>query len=149
MKCIMCGTSYCSCKSKCSVCWLNNKDIYFINECINNWLTKEEAKANKGLLVEYNKKVDSVTMVMYIHWEIDDEKLQETVEHYKNKAIPERKKPTYNPMLGKPNPNETCKFPEWGDIWSRCIYCNNIKRYMKDKPCPQYVDNTGSTVVEN
>ena len=149
MKCTMCGTSYCSCKSKCSSCWLGNKDVYFVNECIKNWLTKEEARQNLSLITQFNKKIDSVSLVEYIHWELSKEKFDESVASYHKKPEPKKKEETYNPMLGKPNPTKQCVFPKWGDIWSRCIFCNGIKRYMNGKQCPQYVEYAGSTDAKN
>lgn len=148
MKCKMCNNSYCSCKSKCSLCWLDNGSVYFINEAITNWLSIDEAKKNKALLCEYQNKIDTITLIEYIHWSISKEKLDEAVDLYHKKPAPKTKE-TISPLVWKPNPKEQCVFPEWGDIWSRCLYCNSIKRYMRDKPCPQHKENIGSTDVKN
>ena len=149
MKCKMCNNSYCSCKSQCSLCWLDNNTVYFINEAITNWLSQEEAKKNKALLSEYKWKIDSITIVEYIHWGITKEKFDEAVSLYKQTPSTPEKKEYVSPFLWKPNPDEMCVFPEGWDIWSRCIYCNKIKRYMKDKPCPQSKKTLGSTDAKN
>lgn len=150
MKCMMCNNSYCSCKSKCSKCWLDNSIVYVVNDCIKNWLTVEEARNNKSTIQEYWKKIDAITLVEYIHWAIDKSKFDEAIENYKKKSTPVRqpkKEVIPSPLLNTPNPNEMCVFPDGWDIWSRCIYCNSIKRYMNGKPCPKHTQNAGSTVA--
>lgn len=150
----MCGTSYCSCKSACSSCHLTNNIIYFINDVIKHWLTPAQAKENKETLKQYYQKIDSYSMMEYLTWIMDEEKFQEALENFQNNKVVKKnyQKSEVVDTTWRVNPNEMCFFPEWCWPWGRCIYCNSIKREMKNKKCPKYIQNQetlGSTVVEN
>lgn len=150
MQCKMCNNSYCSCKNSCSMCHLTNDVIYFINSVINNWLTPAEAKENKETLKKYYKQIDSFSMMEYLKGLMDEEHFQLALEKFKEKK--QHKAAKKNEIIDtswRVNPNEECVFPQWSDIWGRCLYCNGIKRYMKWKKCWRFQENAGTTVVEN
>lgn len=156
MQCRMCNNSYCSCKSSCSSCHLDNNIIYFINDVIKNWLTPAQAKENKEVLSNYYKKIDALTMKEYLLKEMDEEKFQEAVASYEQ----DRNKKAYQKsevvdVSDKVNPWEECVYPEWADkAWGRCMYCNRVIRYAKWTPCPRRKsviewETPGSTDTKN
>lgn len=152
----MCNNSYCSCKSSCSSCHLDNKVIYFINDVIKNWLTPAQAKENKDKLKEYYNKIDALTMMDYLIWNITEEKFLEGVEAYKDNK--NKKKYQISEVVdvsNKVNPWEECVFPQGSGPWGRCIYCNSVRRYSTWKLCERRksivwnIETLGSTVIKN
>lgn len=147
----MCNTSYCSCKSACPSCHINNDVIYFINEVIRDWLTPAQAKENKEKFKEYYKIVDAYSMMEYLNWVMDEEHFQLAIENYrswKTKSKKQFKQDDTIKISWKPNPNPMCEIV-WDKVWGRCRWCWSIARYIKWKQCPMYRETQGSTVNEN
>lgn len=139
MQCKMCNTSYCSCKSACPSCHLDNSIVYFINDVIKDWLTPAQAKENKTKFKDYYKKIDSYSLMEYLSWAMDEEHFQEALKNYvETKQTNNRRWEIDTIKVSwQPNPNQMCEII--GDkIWWRCKYCGQIWRYSKWKQCPMY-----------
>ena len=139
MQCKMCNNSYCSCKSSCSSCHLDNSIVYFINEVIKNWLTPAQAKENKKILVDNYKQIDAYTMMEYLTWVMSEESFQLAKQSYDEKKSSKKIKQKIDTIKvsWKPNPNPECEIT--GDkTRGRCVYCGRIARYVKWTICPMY-----------
>lgn len=142
----------CSCRGGgCSSCGYNNREIEYANSIIALGVEPELAYENKELIkFFYHNELDNLSAYEYITWKTPTPKTLELVEKFKKKQeetpVPtvmenENKVVVVDEVVDtstRINPEKECKYQNAG-IWERCVYCNNIRKYMKDKQCPKYV----------
>lgn len=82
---------------------------------------------------------------------ITEEEFEQAVKDYlpnkKKKATPIIQNEVVD-VSGRVNPDAKHKFPS-SSAWSRCIYCNSIRKYVEWKECPKYSKNLGTTDTES
>lgn len=150
--CNLCNkNTRCSCKwGGCPSCWSTNRQIAVMNDLLRFWLSKDDLKSKLDQVKKYTDKVDNYTLYEYTAWIIDEEKFNEALAQQTSW----RKKP-YKQMVNevvdttwRVNPERACHYLG-NSPWDRCIYCNSIRKYMRDKDCLKFKKNLESTVDEN
>lgn len=135
------GTTKCSCKGwGCKICWASNKQISLHNDLMKFWLSKEILKENLNKINWYLDKIDSYTLYEFISGVIDEEKFNEAVASYKSYLkpyVPKKKESEVANFKPTHNPNTEHNFPD-ASAWSRCTYCNCIRKYCGKEECPMH-----------
>lgn len=150
--CNLCNkNTRCSCKGGwCPSCWSTNRQISLMNDLLKFWLPKEDLRKRLADVKQYEGKIDSFTLYEFMAWQIDEEKFNEALADFRD----QKRKPykaRVNEVVDttwRVNPEKMCRY-EWNSPWDRCIYCNSIRKYMKDKECLKYKKNLESTEAEN
>lgn len=150
--CNLCNkNTRCSCKGGwCPNCGSTNKQIAVMNDLLKFWIAKDKLKTQLNEVKKYVDKIDTYTLYEFIAWIIDEEKFNEALEEFKSwrkKAFQQKVNEVVD-TTWRVNPEKMCVY-KWTSPWDRCIYCNSIRKYMKDKECLKYKENIGSTVSEN
>ena len=151
--CDLCNkNTRCSCKwGGCPSCNSTNKQVSFLNDLLKFWVSKETIRKDLSGVRAYADKIDAYTMYERLSETITEEEFNQAVENYKTsfkKSVPRKKESEVVDTTWRVNPERACVF-KGTSPWDRCIYCNSIRKYMKGKECPKYIENPGSTVTKN
>ena len=122
-----------------------------MNELIKFWLPKEKVSENMDFIKKQLWTIDSFTLYEFLSGTITEEEYNNSVVNY----LPKRNKPSrwtywFDEMWTGVNPNKQCVYKKPG-VWERCVYCNQIKKYMIWKECPRFKweDTPVNTDTEN
>ena len=142
MRCELCGkNTRCSCKwGGCPSCNSTNKQVSFINDLLKFWVAKDLVKEKLNEFRAYTDKIDAYTAYEYITGVIDEEKFNEAVADYKSwfkPYVPKKKESEVANFKPTHNPNTEHNFPD-ASAWSRCTYCNCIRKYCGKEECPMH-----------
>ena len=131
----------CSCKGwGCPWCNSTNKQVSFMNDLLNFGVTKDLMKEKLKEIHSLTEKIDSYTAFEYLTGVIDEEKFNEAVANYKSwfkPYVPKKKESEVANFKPTHNPNTEHNFPD-ASAWSRCTYCNCIRKYCGKEECPMH-----------
>lgn len=157
MLCKLCDrNTRCACRWWwCPDCNQNNRQVEYTNSIIDFGAELDGVRKNLSLIhLLQEHGMDSFTVYEYVMGKVDkktekeikkiEKKSKETLGHTvaKNeisddKSVKGINIPEIENFVKKDNPNKECVFPKaWP--WERCLYCNGVAKYMKDKTCPSY-----------
>ena len=123
----------------------------FMNDLLKLWLTKETVKKEMTDIRKYVDRIDTYTLYEFYSNQISEEELKTAIANFRPRAKqkgPRVKKSEVVDTTWKVNPERMCVY-SGNSPWDRCIYCNSIRKYMKDKECLKFKENLGDTVTKN